>query len=142
MILPDGRTLPARVAATDETLDLAFLLPEVQDGADQINFRPVDFADAAEHRILGDYYVLSRSSKALGRVLTLRPTALIGRVEGPRRVFLVNAPTQGAPVFDGSGRLLGIVTQFIVDGLESGYVVLPAAEIAKRAQSLPDFTKP
>lgn len=142
IVMPDGRALPARIAGTDETLDLAFILPENQEEFAQTKASYVALTDTAQQQLLVDYYVLSRGSKALGRVLTFRPSALIGVVETPRRVFLLGTPIHGAPVFDSDGRVLGIVTQFILDGLEWGYVVLPAAEIAKRAQAVPEYTAP
>jgi hypothetical protein len=46
----------------------------------------------------------------------------------------MTSETPGSPVFDAKGRVLGITVQHFAGGRRTGFVVLPAADIADTAK--------
>lgn len=84
--------------------------------------------------LLGTFYYVARASKALQRVPLVRSSEVMGVVEKPRRLYLLSEQAAGSPMFDGSGRLLGISLQHFANGRPTGTVVLPAGDIADIAR--------
>ncbi len=138
--LADGTELPARVVLKDADLDLAFIAPEA--GEAHV-FSPVKLEEAAEGEVLGSYFVVARAPKVLRRVPIIRPSLVVGIVEKPRRMFLLNDQQIGCPVFDQQGRVLGVSVQNLSGGRSSGLIVLPAADVAEIArQAAAEAAKP
>jgi len=129
--LADGTEVPARFVLKDIDLDLAFIAPEAADGK---VYPFVNLAEASEGRLLDHYYYVARAPKTLQRVPMIRSTVVAGIVERPRRFYLMTEQSPGTPVFDPIGRVLGITIQNFANGRRTGFVVLPAADIAEMAQ--------
>src|SRR5205814_753989 len=94
----DGKEVPARFVLKDADLDLAFMAPETPE-PDRV-YPCVNLSEAATGTVLGNYFYVSRASKALQRIPTERTTELIGIVEKPRRFFLVTDQSIATSVFD------------------------------------------
>jgi hypothetical protein len=128
----NGTEVPARFVLKDADLDLAFIAPEEADGAE--TFAHVDLGAHTDAAVLDKFYSVTRASKALQRVPIIMETAVTGIVEKPRRIYLVRDVSLGSPVFDGTGRLLGLALQHFAGGRRVGIVVLPAEDIAEVAK--------
>jgi hypothetical protein len=128
--LADGTEFPARVVLKDADLDLAFIAPET---APETPFPFVDLAAAAEPEILATYFDIARGSKLAQRVPAVRPVYVTGIIEKPRRYILVNEYSPGCPVFDASGKVLGIALRHVAGGQSSGLIIVPAADVAEIA---------
>lgn len=128
----DGKEVAARFVLKDADLDLAFMAPETSEAGRE--FPHVNLADAAEGAVLATYYYVSRAPKTLQRVPMVRSTEVIGIVEKPRRFFLLTDQSIGTPVFDPQGHVLGITLQHFANGRSSGFVLLPAGDIADMAK--------
>ena len=130
--LADGKEVAAKFVLKDIDLDLAFIAPE--SSGDAKEFPSVRLGEAAEGEVLGSYYYVARAPKTLQRVPIIRATTVAGIVEKPRRFFLMTEQSPGTPVFDAAGRILGITVQNFANGRQTGFVVLPAADIAEMAR--------
>jgi S1-C subfamily serine protease len=132
--LADGSEVPARFVLKDADLDLAFMAPAESVDGTKRTFSAVKLDDAAAGEVLGNYFYVARAPKVLQRVPLVRATEITGIVEKPRRFYLLTDQSLGTPVFDPQGHLLGITLQNIVNGRRTGFVVLPAADIAEMAK--------
>lgn len=130
--LADGKEVPARFVLKDADLDLAFMAPETAEPGRE--YAHVKLTEAAAGEILNRYFFVSRAPKTLQRVPLVQATDIIGVVEKPRRLFLLSNQQLSTPVFDLSGRVLGVSLQYFSNGRPSGVVVLPAADIAEMAK--------
>jgi hypothetical protein len=130
--LADGKEVPARFVLKDADLDLAFMAPDTDEPGREYPY--VDLTQAAEGAVLGNYFFVSRASKSLQRVPTVRATEIMGIVEKPRRFFLLTEQSVACPVFESQGRVLGVTLQHFANGRPTGFVVLPAADIADMAK--------
>lgn len=130
--LADGREVPARFVLKDADLDLAFMAPETSDAAKP--YPHVNLGETTEGAVLNSYFYVARAPKTLQRVPMVRQTEIMGVVEKPRRFYLLTDQSPGTPIFDAQGRVLGITVQHFANGSRSGYVVLPAADIAEMAK--------
>lgn len=128
----DGREVPARFVLKDSDLDLAFIAPETTDP--DRKFTHVNLAEPAAGELLNRYFFVARAPKTLQRVPLVRGTDCVGIVEKPRRLFLLGDQSISCPVFDATGRVLGVLLQYFANGRPSGVVVLPAADIADMAK--------
>jgi S1-C subfamily serine protease len=131
--LANGSEVPAVVVLKDADLDLAFIAPLTDAAAPAREFPAVKLAEAAKGEVLGNYFLVSRASKNLQRTPLVRLSAVAGIVEKPRLRFMLTEQGIGSPIFDASGRVLGVTTQHLTNGRPSGLVVLPAADIAEIA---------
>lgn len=144
--LSDGTQVPARLVFKDKELDLAFLVPDVKEGAATPKFTPIGQAKDASAAELDEIIVLSRLSKKLN----YQPSIALGRISAvvtkPRRVYDIacaGVAGAGLPVFTADGQWLGMLlvtgndSSEAADGLaglggmarEMNAVILPAAEI-------------
>ena len=134
MRLADGREIPARVVLRDSDLDLAFLRPVEPLSAP---LAAIDNA-VAKPSLMDLVIVLSRTGEATGWRLIAAFGYVQMTVDKPRLYHAISSGnTPGAPVFDSSGKLIGIVLS--VGGSRSSPfpAVLPAddiREIAKQAK--------
>ena len=136
--LSDGTEVPARFVLKDADLDLAFMAPDWEAGAIKREFPHVDLEKGADGEVLGSYFYVARAPKVLQRVPIVRASEIMGVVEKPRRFYLMTDQALGTPMFDPQGNVLGISVQNFANGRRSGFVVLPAgdiAEIAKQAST-------
>lgn len=129
--LADGKEVPARFVMKDADLDLAFMAPETAEPGRE--FSHVKLEQSAEGALLNAYYFVARAPKTLQRVPLVRRTEIMGIVEKPRRLFLLTDQVPGTPVFDPQGKVLGVTLQHFANGRRTGFVVLPAADIAEMA---------
>ncbi len=126
--LADGKEVPARFVLKDADLDLAFMAPETSEAGK--TYPNVRLEDAVEGAILNTYFYVARAPKTLQRVPMVRRTEIMGMVDRPRRLYVLNDLSPGTPVFDPSGKVLGITVQHFANGKRTGLVVLPAADVA------------
>jgi hypothetical protein len=132
--LGDGTEVPAKIVWRDADRDLAFIAPT---GAGGRTFACVNLAEApAAAVVLGDYYELARLPEGLLRTPVVRSSTIIGIIERPRRMFLISTEGLGCPIFDPQGHVLGVSLYFVVKGLPSGNVVVPAGDIAESASQI------
>lgn len=122
--LYDGRNLTATVVGTDPNTDLALLkIPEISD----LPAATLGSADALE---VGDWVM------AIGNPFGLEATVTVGVLSGKGRVigagpyddFLqtdasINPGNSGGPLFDTSGRVVGINTAIIRGGQGIGFSI-------------------
>jgi hypothetical protein len=132
--LADGTEVPGRFVLKDADLDLAFMAPEAGTDAGKREFPHVNLDESAEGAVLDTYYYVARAPKVLQRVPLVRMTEIAGIVEKPRRLFLMTDQALGTPNFDPNGRTLGITVQHFASGRRTGFVVLPASDIAEMAK--------
>lgn len=130
--LADGKEVPARFVLRDTDLDLAFMAPETADP--ERKYAYVNLAEMADTAVMERVYYVARANKMLQRAPLVRSTEVVGIVEKPRRLILLGDQSVASPVFDASGRVLGIFLQHFSSGRPSGVVVLPAADIAEMAK--------
>ncbi|MEZ4239406.1 MAG: trypsin-like peptidase domain-containing protein [Myxococcota bacterium] len=132
-----GRTLPAAVVGTDARTDLALLRVP---GA---GLQPVGVEDPVAHRVgdtviaIGNPYGLSHSL-AVG-VIGGRGRRLLGaNEEGVAYLQLsipLNPGNSGGPVFDGDGRLVGVLSGTHAQGQAIGFAV-PASALTESLPAL------
>jgi len=139
MHLSDGSEVTARLVLKDKELDLAFLLPDPQEGEKMPQFTPVKLSSPAAQE-LDDVVILTRHNKELGYQPIVTTAHVSSVIKQPRPMYDLSAAAQpGSPVFLPDGQLLGLCVSF--GGEEGGLMsmsamqvlVLPAAEIAKVA---------
>jgi len=119
IVLADGRELPAKFVLRDRDLDLAFVRPDAKD----LNLPHVKLEKATAPAPLDDLIFVYRKGRSLNRV----PCVVLGRVEGvlkkPRTFVvpdvLLGLQTLGSPVFDASGRAVGVVVMRRAPGIKA-----------------------
>ncbi len=130
----DGTEVAAKIVWRDADRDLAFLAPTGTPGR---TYAFVNLGDApAGAVVLADYYEVSRMPEGLLRAAVVRPATVIGIIERPRRLFLVDTEGLGCPIFDPQGHVLGIMLHFMTKGVPSGNAVVPAGDIADSASQI------
>jgi hypothetical protein len=134
MRLSDGREVPVRQVLTDTDLDLAFLRP-----VDPVTpALPAIDAPTFKPAVLDLLVSLQRAQESAGWQPAASFTSVQLVIDKPRTYYLVSTATPlGAPVFDPSGRFVG-VTVLRATGTRGGgsAAVLPAddvRDVAKQA---------
>ena len=146
MWLPDGTDIPAKLVLKDPDLDLAFVLPEKQEGKKLPRFSAVQPGKAPVLRELDDVITLSRLPKAINRETYVELDQVSGIVRKPRTFYccaLESAPPflLGSPAFSRDGSLAGFWLihkgpssqasglQGLLAMARTGPVVLPCADV-------------
>jgi hypothetical protein len=132
--LANGTEVPSAVVLKDPDLNLIFIAPLPNDAAPPRTFPFVSLDKEAPATLLGNYFFVSRASKNLQRTPVVHTAYMVGIVEKPRRMFLLNDQGVGIPVFDSSGVPLGLGTQYLDNGRPVGLVVLPPSDVAELAR--------
>jgi S1-C subfamily serine protease len=109
LLLKNGREIPAKFVLRDKDLDLAFVLPQEQG----LNLTYVGLTKGPVPEPLDDLVFLYR----MGKVMNREAGVALGRVEAvvkkPRTFvvpeLLTGLQSLGCPVFDATGRPLGVV---------------------------------
>jgi hypothetical protein len=132
--LADGSEVPVKILWKDPDHDMILLGPSGATGSSR-TFTFVDLNQGAESSsMLGNYYQLSRTGEEFQHVLLVRPSTVIGIIERPRRLLIVNTDmyvdTLGCPVFDAAGKVLGICLHNTEKGVPKSTVLEPAADLA------------
>lgn len=153
----DGEELSARMVIRDSDRDLVWL--QIEDVPEDRTFPYVDFEDSAEPAIGDELVCLWRMDRFYERSAALSTSRVGGIVERPRRLLVPSAAFSGglgAPVFDVSGKAVGLtISQVADDGslaqsdnpfaamsqslrLQQGVqgLVLPASEIVKATRQV------
>jgi hypothetical protein len=131
--LANNTEVPAVIVLKDPDLNLIFIAPLPDAAAPARTFPSIPLDKPATAEVLGNYYFVSRVSKSLQRTPIVRQTTVLGIVEKPRRMFLMSDQSLGVPIFDPSGLVLGISTQYLENDRPSGPVVLTSADVAELA---------
>jgi hypothetical protein len=134
MRLADGREVPVRQVLTDTDLDLAFLRP-----VDPVT-SPMASVDAPTFKpaVLDLLVALQRAQESAGWQSAASFTSVQLVIDKPRTYYLVSTSTAlGSPVFDPSGRFVGVTVLRSTGARGSGSAaVLPAddvRDVAKQA---------
>jgi hypothetical protein len=147
IVLGDGSEIAGKVVLRDRDLDLAFVRPLEKPAQPMTS---IDLTKDVQLDLLDVTICLDRMTSAYDRV----PHIAVGRVksivEKPRKYYLVEGTTTGAPVFDVEGRILGINlstpnsssddSDSVMEYLRTaaGEMVLPAADIHEAALQAPE----
>jgi hypothetical protein len=134
MRLADGREVPVRQVLNDTDLDLAFLRPiepvtSPMTAVDAPTFKPA---------VLDLLVALQRAQESAGWQSAAAFTFVQLVIDKPRTYYLMSAaPSPGSPVFDPSGRFVGITVLRSTGARGAGsFAVLPAddvRDVAKQA---------
>ncbi|OHE88867.1 MAG: hypothetical protein A3G75_13000 [Verrucomicrobia bacterium RIFCSPLOWO2_12_FULL_64_8] len=128
----DGTEVAARVLLKDNDLDLAFICP-VKDAAPG-RFAWVDLSKEASPDLLATGYVLTRAGRGLQGTPLVRRSDILGIVEKPRRILVIEYTAPGNPMFDEKGRVYGFCARHMVNGRLAGNVVLSPSDVAEMAE--------
>ncbi|UZK68839.1 trypsin-like peptidase domain-containing protein [Sphingomonas sp. S1-29] len=109
--MSDGRELPGRVLGRDPKIDIAVIRIDAKG-----TFKPINWGDS-DHIRVGDSVFAVGSPFGLGNTVTSGIVSARGREigAGPYDDFLqvdaaINSGNSGGPLFDGSGRVVGVNT--------------------------------
>ena len=109
LVLRDGKEIPAKFVLRDSDLDLAFLLPEEKG----LNVPFVALAAGPVPEPLDDLVFLYAMGKTLNRDVALMVAKVRAVVKKPRTFvvadFMTGLQSLGCPVFDASGKAVGLV---------------------------------
>lgn len=110
--LPDGMQISARQIYSDEDLDIAFLLPEMESDKTAPKWpKPVIFTPGVAARVFDPILCLSGRTGLLGGAVVGGTGEINGVIARPRRFYLVTrnfTNMTGVPVFRSDGRPLGL----------------------------------
>lgn len=129
MRLPDGTELPAKLLAKDVRSALAFIAPNEPSTQRTFPFLPLEKTAPAE--LLQTCLLIARTPPGHRAVPLARITYVTGVFEEPIRCYLIPDLFTGTPVFTAAGKLVGIVTAYIVENRPVTAVVVPADEVTK-----------
>lgn len=111
LVRSDGTEIDAKIVLRDKDLDLALLVPAK---APSEPMPHIDLAVAGTADALDPVLVFSRLGRVANRSLYHRVTFVGSVIERPRKRYVVEmgqvANEVGSPVFDKSGKFLGLIT--------------------------------
>lgn len=142
LLMPDGSEVPAQILLKDNDLDLAYVLPTANEG-NKGNFKAATFPFVshkkgafAPPKVLDAVVSMSKLNRNLYRQSTLRRGWVNAVIEKPRQYYVIENTNPGTPVFDKSGKWLGVVVYKIEQGQPSAIVTLPAKDILEIAEQV------
>jgi hypothetical protein len=140
LLMQDGTEVPAKLLLKDVDLDLAYVLPikERKDEYKEVIFSkvPSQAKQNADPLILDEVVSIGKLRQTLYRQSTLQRGWVNAVIQKPRKYFVIENTSPGTPVFDQSGKWLGVVVYKMVSGRPSEIVTLPASDVLEIAQQV------
>ena len=140
LLMQDGTEVPAKLLLKDVDLDLAYVLPikERKDEYKEVIFSkvPSQAKQKADPLILDEVVSIGKLRQTLYRQSTLQRGWVNAVIQKPRKYFVIENTSPGTPVFDQSGKWLGVVVYKMVSGRPSEIVTLPASDVLEIAQQV------
>jgi hypothetical protein len=140
LLMQDGTEVPAKLLLKDVDLDLAYVLPikERKDEYKEVIFSkvPSQAKQNADPSILDEVVSIGKLRQTLYRQSTLQRGWVNAVIQKPRKYFVIENTSPGTPVFDQSGKWLGVVVYKMVSGRPSEIVTLPASDVLEIAQQV------
>lgn len=144
ILRPDGSEIEADFLLKDEDLDLAFIKPRKKalEENSSLSFKNVayDSTKIPSIKILDEVVSLGKLGRNLYRKSTLQRGWVNAVINKPRDYYVVENVTPGTPVFDKSGRWLGITAFRKEGGKPSGVITVPAKDVMEIAQQVRERT--
>ena len=138
LLMQDGTEVPAKLLLKDVDLDLAYVLPikERKDEYKGVIFSkvPSQAKQKADPLILDEVVSIGKLRQTLYRQSTLQRGWVNAVIQKPRKYFVIENTSPGTPVFDQSGKWLGVVVYKMVSGRPSEIVTLPASDVLEIAK--------
>ena len=124
----------------DEDLDLAFIRPSQnrnkKSKATPFNFIEYDASLPPKLQALDEVVSLGKLGRNLYRKSTLQRGWVNAVIEKPRDYYVIENVTPGTPVFDQSGRWVGITAFRKEGGKPSGVITVPAKDVMEIAEQV------
>ena len=139
LLMPDGSEVPAKILLKDNDLDLAYVLPIKNEENDQVEafpFVPHQAEKFSQPQVLDGVVSMSKLGRNLYRQSTLRKGWVNAVIEKPRQYYVIENTSPGTPVFDKTGKWLGLVVYKMERGQPSAIVTLPAKDILEIAEQV------
>lgn len=149
LLMTDGTEIPAEVVLRDHDLDLAVIRPKEKQAK---KFVFVNLKDAVPAEIMEPVFCIGRMGPVGQRELRAMSTEIQGIVKKPRLFYVpdgdVYANGTGVPVFNGEGKLIGIVVMKSVPGTADSAgrsnsdnilpIILPAEDVQEIVAQAPE----
>jgi S1-C subfamily serine protease len=128
----------ATLIARDSELDLAWVKVTEPAGGGAKPFEVLDFTASGEAKLGQKLYLVAREGRFFDRVPSVTEFRVAALAKKPRALILPGGQSLGMPVFDGSGKVVGVtVLQLAADeesdggmsGRSGGAAILPASEV-------------
>ena len=140
ILRPDGSEIEADFLLKDEDLDLAFIRPpqnrNKKSKATPFNFIEYDASLPPKLQALDEVVSLGKLGRNLYRKSTLQRGWVNAVIEKPRDYYVIENVTPGTPVFDQSGRWVGITAFRKEGGKPSGVITVPAKDVMEIAEQV------
>ena len=140
ILRPDGSEIEADFLLKDEDLDLAFIRPpqnrNKKSKATTFNFIEYDASLPPKLQALDEVVSLGKLGRNLYRKSTLQRGWVNAVIEKPRDYYVIENVTPGTPVFDQSGRWVGITAFRKEGGKPSGVITVPAKDVMEVAEQV------
>ncbi len=140
ILRPDGSEIEADFLLKDEDLDLAFIRPpqnrNKKSKATTFNFIEYDASLPPKLQALDEVVSLGKLGRNLYRKSTLQRGWVNAVIEKPRDYYVIENVTPGTPVFDQSGRWVGITAFRKEGGKPSGVITVPAKDVMEIAEQV------
>ena len=144
ILRPDGSEIEADFLLKDEDLDLAFIRPpqnrNKKSKATTFNFIEYDASLPPKLQALDEVVSLGKLGRNLYRKSTLQLGWVNAVIEKPRDYYVIENVTPGTPVFDQSGRWVGITAFRKEGGKPSGVITVPAKDVMEIAEQVRERT--
>ena len=142
LLMPDGSEVPAKILLKDNDLDLAYLLPiSNEKNIENNQIKPFPFVSQQHEKfnqpqVLDGVISMSKLGRNLYRQSTLRRGWVNAVIEKPRQYYVIENTSPGTPVFDKSGKCIGVVVYKMERGQPSAIVTLPSKDILEIAEQV------